>query len=220
MDFQVRLLKGFTMPYASAYQLTKAEKIQGVWKYSILLIFLSMLITSVGVLFGAGNESLSRFINDVPSNEFEMIKGLFGIGQVLQAMIGTAIILFFPALIFWIFTDIEFKKIVVIQLFVGCISIMEKIILTPFNVIFGLSKASSPFSLGVMAQYITNHEFLIQLFSTISIFSLGALALQFYYLRITTEKSRNLLLLLIISTNLFMWVFTALFSYIKFEVLF
>jgi hypothetical protein len=149
-----------------------------------------------------------------------MIKGLFGIGQVLQAMIGTAIILFFPALIFWIFTDIEFKKIVVIQLFVGCISIMEKIILTPFNVIFGLSKASSPFSLGVMAQYITNHEFLIQLFSTISIFSLGALALQFYYLRITTEKSRNLLLLLIISTNLFMWVFTALFSYIKFEVLF
>lgn len=218
MFYEVRLLRGLFAPYVSAHQLDKAEQFKGIWKKTTFVLLISLFLSGMAAYFGIGNESLSKLIYDASLSEFETMKGLFGIGQVIQGIVATALMIFFPSLLFWVFTDIEYRKLVTIQLFVTMIFMIEKAILIPLQLFLGLDLISSPFALGVMAHYITDAELLIHFFSTVSIFGIWAMFLQFQYLKITTEKSSKYLLLLIISINLFMWIFTALFSYIKFEV--
>lgn len=220
MFFQIRLWKGLTTPYVSAYQLHKAESYSGIWKRTIILLVIALILSSISAYFGIGNEQMSKLIYHSSTSEFESIKGLFAIGQVIQYVIVTAILIFLPALIFWIFTDIEYRKLVVIQLYVVTIFLFEKIIAIPMQLFFGLDYASSPFSLGVIGRYVSEHELVHNFFGEISLFSIWAILIQFTYLKVVTEKSKRILLLLILSINLLIWIFTALFSFIKFEVLF
>lgn len=220
MFFQVQLWRGLLSPYISAHQLHKAEKYAGIWKKTGLLLVLTFILSSASAYFGIGNEQLSKLIYDTSASEFSTIKALFAVGQVVQAIIVTAMLIFFPALILWIFSDIEYRKLVVMQLYVASIFLIEKVITLPLQFYWGIDHASSPFSLGVIAQYLTDYELVSNFFGEISLFSIWAIILQFKYLRIITTKSARLILLLILSINLFMWIIAALFTYIKFEVLF
>lgn len=219
MFFQVRPLRGLFSPYVTAHQLNQAEQIRGVWTRTSILLALSLILSVISAYFGVGNESLSRLIYDVSPSEFENMKAVFGIGQVLQGVVITTIFIFFPAFVFWVFTDIEYRKLVVIGLMTAAITLIEKLILIPLQVFWGIDKASSPFGLGVAAQYLTGLEFLIYLLGMVSIFSIWIMVVQYKYLKVITEKSRGLILVITISTNLFIWIFSALFSYIKFEVM-
>lgn len=220
MFFKVRLWKGLTAPYDSSYQLKRAEQINGLWTRTAFLLLIVLIVSGISAYFGIGNEQLSKLIYDSSSTKFESIKGLYGVGQVLQSVLVTALSVFLPALIFWIFTDVGYLKLVVVQLFVTFIFILEKIITLPFQLAFGIDNASSPFSLGIIAQYITKYELLANFLGAITLFSIWAMVLQFKYLRGITEKSTRVILVLILSINLFLWIFEALFSFIKFEVLF
>ncbi|MDF1508163.1 hypothetical protein PZE06_08195 [Robertmurraya sp. DFI.2.37] len=220
MYYQVQIWKGLTSPYVSAHQINKAEKLNGIWKWTVRLLLISLILSGISAYLGIGNESLSKLIYDTTSSEFQTIKGLFAIGQVVQSTVTTAILIFLPALIFWIFTDIEYYKLVVVQLFVAGIWLLEKIVFFPLQFYFGLDHASSPFSLGILAQYITDYQLLSHFFGEISLFSIWVMFIQYKYLSVITEKSPRIILLLIVSIQLFFWIFTALFSYIKFEVLF
>lgn len=220
MFFQVRLWKGLTTPYLTAHQLHKAERITGIWKWLAWLLLFTLILSGTSAYFGIGHEQLSKLIYDTSSSEFATIKGLFALGQVLQSLLVTAVFVFLPALILWIFTDSEYFKLVVIQLFVASIYLLEKIIIFPMELYIGLDHASSPFSLGIMAQYITDYQFISNFLSEISLFSVWSVILQYQYLKVISEKNPKQLLLLIISINLFLWLLAALFSYIKFEVLF
>lgn len=219
MFYQVQLWKGLTTPYVSAHQLNKAESYQGIWRKTTLLLLISIILTTISSYFGIGNEQLSKFIYDTSSTEFEAIKGLFAVGQVVQSTLATILIIILPALILWVFTDTEFHKLIVIQLFVAVILMVEKLIHLPLHLYFGLDFSSSPFSLGVIVQYMTDNELVSSFFGEISLFSVWILLIQYKYLRIITELKPGIILLLIVSINLLIWIFTAFFSFIKFEVL-
>ncbi len=220
MYYQVHIWKGLRTPYISAHQINKAEKLTGIWKWTTWLLVISLILSGIAAYFGIGNDALSKLIYDTTSSEFQTIKGLFAIGQVIQSTLATAILIFLPALIFWVFTDIEYGKLVVVQLFVTAIFMIEKMITLPMQFYFGLDSASSPFALGVLTQYITDYQLIAHFFGEISLFSIWAMIIQYKYLRVITEKSPKLILLIIISIHLLIWIFTAVFSYIKFEVLF
>lgn len=220
MFFHVQLWRGLRTPYISSHQLNKAEKYTGIWKKTALLLVVAFLLATISAYFGIGSEQLSKLIYEASTTQFSTIKALFAVGQVVQSIIVTAAIIFLPALIFWIFTDVEYRKLVVMQLFIASIFLIEKMIALPMELYWGLDHASSPFSLGVIAQYLTNYELVSNFFGEISLFTLWAVILQFKYLRVITEKSVKHILILILSINLFMWIFAALFTYIKFEVLF
>lgn len=220
MFFQVRIWKGLREPYVTAHQLKKTDKIVGIWKWTALLLLVSLILAGISAIFGVGNEQLSKLIYDTSSSEFATIKGLFAVGQVLQGLVVTAVFIFLPALVLWIFSDVEYRKLVVIQLYVASIYFLEKVISFPLQLYFGLDHASSPFSLGVMAQYITDYKFISNFFGEVSLFALWMIFLQYQYLKVVSEKNPKQLLLVIISINLVLWLFAALFSYIKFEVIF
>jgi hypothetical protein len=219
MFYQVQLWKGLTSPYVSSHQLNKAEQFHGLWKRTSLILVLTLIISAFSSYLGIENEQLSKLIYETSSSEFESIKGLFAIGQVLQSIFVSAILIFLPALVFWVFTDIEYRKLIVIQLFVAGIFILEKIITLPLQFFFGLDLASSPFSLGIIAQYLTDYEIIINFLGEVSLFSIWAMILQYKYLRVITDKKNSILVILILSINLFLWIFTAIFSFIKFEIM-
>ncbi|PLR76195.1 hypothetical protein CU633_17195 [Bacillus sp. V3-13] len=217
MFFQNKLTKGLWDPARFFYQLREAERITGLWNRVVLLLLASALIFGLGTYTGVGTEILSKEITQLPISEFEAHKALFAAGQILWGLFYAALVLFVPSLFFWTLTDIEYKKLTVVQTLVLLILLIEKVVLLPFQITFGLDRFSSPFSLGVIAQYLSIKSFFVYFLATITVFKIWGMALQYKALKLLSDKNPKILLLMIISINLAAWLFSALISYIEFE---
>jgi hypothetical protein len=217
MIYRVQLFRGLKEPYIIGHQLTKSEKIEGTWKYTIILTLASLLIYSISAYLGIGNETLSNQIYQLTSSEFEASKLLFAAGQVLIGVLGTILFIFLPAFVFWVFSDTDYIKLVNIQLIITTIILLEKAISIPFHFYLGLDQVSLPFSLGVIAQYVTDNRFIILALAQITFFQIWALTLQYTYVKSILDRSNKVVLAIVITTNLFIWLAIALYSYIDFE---
>ncbi|UQD53440.1 hypothetical protein C0971_16495 [Bacillus methanolicus] len=219
MIYRMRLFKGILKPKTYLYQLEKAEVIKGLWVRLLLLIFASGLVFFIGGYFGIGSEFLSKYITEFSRNEFETYKLLVIIGQCLWGIFYAAVVLFLPALIYWALFEAEFRKLLVMQAFVLFFLIAEKVILTPFQITLGIGAESSPLSLGVITQYITDHQWLIHFSGTISIFSVIGIVIQYKVLKAITDKNPKLLLAIVILLNLIGWCLAAALSYLGLQKL-
>jgi hypothetical protein len=217
MIYRVQLFRGLKDPYIIGYQLTKAEKMEGTWKYTIILTFASFLIYSISAYLGLGSEQLSNQIDQLTSSEFEATKLLFALGQVLIGVLGTVLFIFFPALVFWLFSDTYFIKLVNIQLFITTIILLEKAIGIPFHYYLGLDPVSLPYSMGVIAQYLTDYRYITLFLAQITLFQIWAIVLQFTYVKAIIDRNNKVVLAIVIGTNIFIWLVLALYSYIDFE---
>ncbi|OIK14252.1 hypothetical protein BIV60_12150 [Bacillus sp. MUM 116] len=206
MNFRIKLINGLSHPNIYSYQIRETEVIRGLWKRVIFFILFSGLVFGISAYFGIGSEYLSKKLISVPQDEFEMHKALFVIGQILFGIFYAAIILFIPAFFFWMLIDVEFNKLIVAQLLVLVILLIEKIVLMPFILIFGLATNSSPFSFGVIIQYFTGNEFIMNFLATITLFKIWALFIEFKYLKVLTKKSSMNVLAMVIGINVIMWL--------------
>ncbi|MCM3602173.1 hypothetical protein M3175_15630 [Robertmurraya korlensis] len=219
MIYRVQLFRGLKDPYIIGHQLTKAEKIEGTWKYTIILTFASFLLYSISAYLGIGSDILSKQIYQLTSADFEATKLLFAIGQVLAGVLGTILFIFFPALVFWLFSDTYYMKLVNIQLIITTIILLEKAISIPFQYYLGLDPMSLPYSLGVIAQYFTDYRYIILVLAQITFFQIWVIVLQYTYVKAVMDRSKSVVLAIVISTNVCIWLVLALFSYIDFEKL-
>ncbi|UII55644.1 hypothetical protein LS684_18770 [Cytobacillus spongiae] len=219
MIYQVRLLKGLLHPQELFFQLHKAEVIKGLKPRIFLLFVFSIIIYAMSAFYGMGTESISKELAELPRSEFETRKLLFMLGKIAWAILYTAIILFVPAAFFWVFTDLPFNKVVVIQLIAACLLLLEKALVFLVASIWGLNRFSSPFSLGVVSQYVIEYEFLIYFFSFISIFSVWTIYFQYNGIKKISNKEPKMVALMVVGINLIFWLIASLFSIIKFEKL-
>lgn len=217
--YQVQLLRSLFQPQIHSYQVKKAERLEGIWVRTTLLLVIAALLSGLSAYYGIGNETLSNKIHDLTPTEFETLKALFAVGQVLKGITLTTLLIFFPALIFWLSTEIEYRKLVIMQLVVATIFLLEKGVSIPFHLYYGLDKDSLPFSFGVMAQYITDYKIIVHFFSSITLFNIWSMVFQYRFLKASSEKNPRLLLAIIISINLLFWIMTALFSYMRLDKL-
>ncbi|PLR94477.1 hypothetical protein [Bacillus sp. T33-2] len=217
MMFRSHLIRGLSHPDIYSYQLKKAEEAEGVWKRAVLLILASGLIFGLSAYFGIGSEYLSRKLTELSGSEFEMHKVLYVIGQLLWGLFYGAAIIFLPALFFWTLSDLELKKLIVVQLLVLLILLAEKLIMIPVNLALGLPDESSPFSLGVLAQTFTSNGFIVSFLASITIFKAWAIWIQIKYLKDLTEKSMKVVVAMVVGLNVALWLLGALFSIIQFE---
>ncbi|WP_144478337.1 hypothetical protein [Cytobacillus oceanisediminis] len=217
MENRIGVFRGLFNYNYYTYTLRDTERFPGAWKKTILFILLSGLIFGFSAYFGIDSEYLSRKLTSLPRAEYEMNKSLFLAGQIIQGLFFGAIMLFLPALFFWTVTDLEFKRLLTIQLFVMPILLLEKLLIVPMALYLGLTKVSSPFSLGVIAQYITGNDFIIHFLAYISIFKIWVIFIEYKYLKAMTEKNPKIVLLLVIGIHLVIWLFAALFSFIRME---
>lgn len=217
MIYRVQLFRGLKDPYTIGHQLTKAEKIEGTWKYTLILIFTSFLLHSISAYLGIGSEILSKQIYQLNVAEFEATKLLFAIGQVLSGVLGTILFIFFPALIFWLFSDTDYLKFINIQLIITTIILIEKAVTIPFHYYLGLDPISLPYSLGVIAQYLIDYRYIILFLAEITFFQIWVIVLQYTYIKKLIDRSKSIVLAIVIATNVVIWLVLALFSYIDFE---
>ncbi|MDW2876596.1 MULTISPECIES: hypothetical protein [Bacillaceae] len=219
MIYYVQLVRGILNPSGAFYQLGKAEEIRGLVKRLILLILAGAMIFAAYGYLGMGMEFLHREITSIGSAEFEMKKLFAIIGQTCWGIIYTCLILFLQAVLFWIFMDVEYKKLLVVQAFVSVIFLAEKVLLLPITAVFGTGGKSSPFSLGIISQYIFENGFLTKLFSMVTIFSIAVIIFQYKALKSITEKSPKLILIVVILINLLYWTVSAVFFQLQIEKL-
>ncbi|MCM3123823.1 MULTISPECIES: hypothetical protein [unclassified Mesobacillus] len=217
MENRIEVFRGLFNYNYYTYKLRDNEGFPGVWKKTILFILLSGLIFGFSAYFGIDSEYLSRKLTSIPRAEYEMNKFLFLAGQIIQGLFFGAIMLFLPALFFWTVTDLEFKRLLTIQLFVMPIFLLEKLLIVPMALYLGLTKISSPFSLGVIAQYITGNDFVIHFLAYISIFKIWAIFIEYKYLKAMTDKNPKIILLFVTVIHLVIWLFAALISFVRME---
>ncbi|CAM3833197.1 hypothetical protein [Mesobacillus thioparans] len=217
MENRIEVFRGLFNYNYYTYKLRDTERFPGVWKKTILFILLSGLIFGVSAYLGVDSEYLSKKLTSITRAEYEMNKSLFLAGQIIQGLFFGAILLFLPALFFWTVTDLEFKRLLTIQLFVMPILLMEKLLIVPMAIYLGLTKISSPFSLGVIAQYITGNDFLIHFLAYISIFKIWAIFIEYKYLKAMTDRNPKITLLFVIAIHLVIWLFAALISFVRME---
>lgn len=217
MNNRIEVIRGLFNYNYYTYKLRDSEHVPGVWKNAILMILLSGLIFGISSYFGIGSEYLSKKLTSISREEYEMQKLLFMAGQTVLGLFFGFVLIFLPALFFWTLSDLELKKLLAVQLFVMPIFLLEKVIIIPFAIFLGLTKVSSPLSLGIIAQYITGNDFVIYFLASISIFKIWAIFIEYKYLKMLTGKNPKIIFLIVLSINLLIWLFTALFSFIQFE---
>ena len=111
-----------------------------------------------------------------------------------------------PSLFFWTVSDIEWKKYIIVQFFVVTILLIEKVILIPFTIFIGLPDISNPFSLGIIGQYLTSNDIILQFLAQLSIFKIWAVVLQYKYVKALSEKSAFQTSLIVIGFNLILMI--------------
>lgn len=211
------VLRGLFYPDLYTYKLRDSEYVPGVWKNTTMLLLLSGLIFGISAYFGIGSEYLSKKLTSISQENYELHKLLFMFGQIIWGLFYGAAMIYIPALFFWTLSDISLKKFVTVQQFVLPILLLEKIIIIPLATTLGLIKTSSPFSLGVIAQYITGNDFIIYFLAAISLFKVWAIFIEYKYVKMLTGKKPGMVLLMVIGINLVFWLFSALFSFVQIE---
>lgn len=214
------LLEGLLKPKEFIDQLREFGDSRILRNSIIFLAAISFFIYAIGAYWGVGTETLSKELTVLLPGEFETKKLMFIIGKSLWGIAFVILHLFLPALFFWSLTDLEYKKLLVIQVLVCAILLMEKVLFFPIAARLGLDMSSSPFTLGVLGQYITDYSFVIDLLGAISLFHLWAMLIQYITLKALSEKPTKQILLIVISINLIYWIITALTSHIRIDVIF
>ncbi|MDQ0269219.1 hypothetical protein [Cytobacillus purgationiresistens] len=217
MGYRVPLFRGLREPYIISHQLRKEESFVGLWKRILLLVAVSMAIMGFSVYFGIGSEIVSKSLTDLARSDYEAYKTLFGAGQIVWGLIWALLVIFIPSLFFWTLIDVEYRKLLSVQLFVTIIFLIEKVVNIPFSIFLGVGTESNIFSLGIIVQSLTSIELIIHFFANITLFQIWAVIIQYIYFRRLSEKSPRFLLFTLIGFYLFVAMVSSLLSYIKFE---
>lgn len=220
MTFRIRLIQGLFKPNHFNYQLKYAETTSGLWVKLALLIISSFILFSVEAFIGIGTETLADKFTSLTKHEIEMRKLLFGTGHAIFGILYPVFIIFIPALIFWIFFEVKFQKLLVVQQIVLVILLIEKALLIPLLVQLGIERSASPFALGVFSNSLSWNELVTHFFGAISIFKLAAVVYQYKLLRAILAVDKREIFLFVIVINILYWILSAFFSYIQFEKLF
>ncbi|OMF61528.1 hypothetical protein BK139_06720 [Paenibacillus sp. FSL R5-0490] len=219
MFYHVQLIKGILSPNTYLYQLTKAEKITGLYIRFLLLMAAGAILYLAAAYTGYGMDIISNEISNVSQQELETKKLFLGIGKVVWGIVFSLLIFFVPAIFYWTIMDTEFAKLLVMQLFVLAVLLIEKALTLVLQISFGLERVSSPFSLGVMVQYLTDNRLLIQLAGTITLFQIWVIFFQYMNLKAFSPRSPKWILLIVIIVNLVGWIMTSTIYYLEFEKL-
>ncbi|MBM7690725.1 hypothetical protein JOC77_000128 [Peribacillus deserti] len=209
MVYRVRVLKGMAEPNIFRYGLSSAEALSGLWVRIILALLSSAFLFTLSGFLGIGSESLSGQITRLSPSEFETAKLVFLCGQLLSGLLYAGIILFFFGLFFHILFDIEYKKILAVQLIALTIGLVSKAVSMLMAIFAGIGTSASPLSFGVIGHYLTDFDPLRFFLGQISVFQIAIIAFQFYMFRSLSEKKPGFILLLLILLHMLFWIIQA-----------
>lgn len=203
MMYKSNPLKEIVHPKTAFAQLKEAERVKHVAIAVLILLFASVVLSLLRAYFGIGTEELTKHLGRYTSEQFAFVQLLFASGHVLGGLFVPLLFLFISSIIYYLFFEMDFAKLLTIQLPVLLIFLIEDIVLFPLQLFFGVKDLFSPFSLGVWGPYITKHAFIWALLRNVSVFSVWAVSLQIIALRTLTEKPVQRIAMIVITVYLF-----------------
>lgn len=209
MAYHVQVAKLFFRREDSFFQLKRAERITGLWKRVFLFLFLSMLVYGFTAWKGLGMDPISVMATELSFATYESVKIYFLFGRILYGLLLTFIILFFTPLIFWIFSDIDYKKLVTVQFNVLFIMLVERLTWVGFVQYLGLDWYVSPLSFGIITSYITDITSIIYFFGAVSVFQIWIMWFQGKAIRDFCDMKRWKVAILVGTVHVFYWAVTA-----------
>lgn len=194
----------FSIDY-SINRLKEAEKIKKLWKVSSLLILASIVIYGWMAYLGVGSNIILSSGRKFSPDVYESSKFWFIIGRMMFGALYAIFILFIPALIFKWLTNIEFSRLLTMQLVVLLVALVERLTWIPIVVLAGLDIHVSPFSFGIIASYVTSQAWLIYFFGAISIFQLWIIWFQVKLINSFIDVKKVLIWISVIVLHIVGW---------------
>jgi hypothetical protein len=204
MVYKSNPLKEIFHPKIAFAQLREAERVKNATIVVLLLLFFNVVLSLLRAYFGIGTEELTKHLDRYTGGQFAFLQLLFAFGHALGGLCVPLLILFTSSIIFYLLFnfDIDFVKLLTIQLPILLIFLLEDMALFPLQLFFGVKDLFSPFSLGVWGPYITKHAFIWALLRTVSVFSIWAISIQIIALRSLTEKPVQRVAMIVIAVYL------------------
>ncbi|RLL39945.1 hypothetical protein D8M04_19740 [Oceanobacillus piezotolerans] len=213
MTYRVQLLHFIRHMEDHFFRIKKAEKIQNLWKVNVLLLFLSVIIYGFMAYLGIGTNLLSiGAVNQTPL-DYELHKFWFVLGRMIYAVLFAAFILFIPSLLYYLLTDVSYRKLMIMQQIVLSALLLERLIWIPMVTLTGLDWYVSPLSFGVIASYLTETSWVIYFFGAISLFQIWIIWFQTRYLITLSQTKKHIVWINVILLNVILWCFVALLSF-------
>ncbi|WP_040227682.1 hypothetical protein [Bhargavaea cecembensis] len=149
-------------------------------------------------MWGIGTRGLTPITALGGEEAFALARILSLAGAVIWALVYTAFHLYGIAFILHKLTSVDFRKLVVLQLFVTGILLLEKAIVFIVFLVNGAAAPVSFLSFGPLAATFLTYPFLIYFLNQLSIGTAIVIAFQFRFIRrFLPEANRNLLWILL-----------------------
>ncbi|MFS0675138.1 hypothetical protein AB1K81_18315 [Ornithinibacillus sp. 179-J 7C1 HS] len=213
MIYQVQLIKLLFAVDDHIFRIGKAEQIRNPWKTVVLLGLLCLVTYSGMGILGIGSSALSSGAVLLTASEYELSKLYFIIGRMIYSTAFVLFVLFIPSLIYYWVTKIPFKKLLLMQVVVLFIMLVERILWIPLAVYAGLDWFVSPFSLGIIASYLTDVTFLIYLCGAVSLFQIWIVIFQIKFLTKLSGIHKAWIWSTVILFHLAVWSVTAVLAF-------
>lgn len=210
MVYRVQIFKFLSSIGDHIYRVKRAEKITNLIRTSILLILTSAIIYGWMASLGIGSNIISTNSALLGESGYELSKFWFMIGRALYGAIFAAIILFVPGLLFYLFTEIPYQKLIVMQQVVLIVILLERLIWIPLVVFVGLDWYASPLSLGIIFSYLLEVDWFIYFFGAISLFQIWIIWFQYRVLHGLSGVKKSTLWISILLLHVFGWVLAAM----------
>lgn len=213
MTYHVNVFKLLFSMYDHVFRIRKAERITNLWGTCVALVFASMVIYGWMAYLGIGTNIVSSDAAVLQASQFEFEKFWFIIGRILFSIIFACAVLFIPPLVFLLFTDIPYQKLVIMQQIVLLVLLVERVIWIPIAVYGGLDWFVSPFSFGIIISYITQLHWVIAFFGAISIFQIWVIWFQTSYTASLSHLKKNQTIIVVLGLHIIYWAIAAALSF-------
>ncbi|GIO28737.1 hypothetical protein J43TS3_33480 [Ornithinibacillus bavariensis] len=213
MTYTIQLFKLLFAVDDHIFRIGKAEVVKIPWRTIFILSLFGIIVYAVMGAFGIGTSPISSSVSLVNPAEFELRKLWFVFGRVLYAVSFVLFILFIPPLIFYTVTKIPFKKLLVMQVVVLFVLLLERIVWIPIHILIGLDWFVSPFSFGIIASYVTDQNFIIYFFGSITLFQIWIMVFQVKLLTRLSGIHKGWIYSLVILFHIAIWTVTAVLAF-------
>lgn len=191
------------------FRIRKAEQINNLWKHSVILIFLTMIIYGWMGYLGIGTDIISSNIGSFNALTYEQSKFWFMTGRIVFGLLLALLLLFVVPLILRGLTEIPYRKLIVMQQMVLLVMMIERIIWIPLFLYLGLDWYASPLSLGIAAAYLTDIPWIIVFFGAISLVQIWIIWFQIKYISALSSIKKRWIWGSVLLLHIFYWLVVA-----------
>jgi hypothetical protein len=180
MEITIQRVRGFFQPRSYINKITAQEHVSVkplIGRVSFLLL-LSILVSILYSFFGYRSEGIAIIISQHSEGHIESLQFLHAVGIVLKGIFYPLFYLFLSTLAAYLFfKDSSVKILLVVHHYFIAFIVLHQLVHAILFYLFGIPTISSPFSLGILAQVMTENQFLINFSSYINLFYIGGTVL-------------------------------------------